>query len=512
MRTKQTRFLKDSISHSTTAATFGVLVWLGLTLLPVREASGQGRVMFSNRIGGGAGVGITLHIWGPSASAISLIGLGSNDIPSGTTHFGSASGMALIGAGGSGGSYGYATTFAQLLGAVGSNQPESALVPVGQTTTFQSGAALGAVASITDTLTGSPGIPKDAPAATFAIVAWDNSSGLYPTWAQASVGWMSSQIRAGKSARFTVTAIGGDVNSPPNLNNNQGSANGMTSFNLYGDCIYCTKPLVATGSATAVTTNSVTLNGTVNPNGYPTSAWFQWTTNINSYGNITPPTGVGSGTSPLPFWAPLAGLLPNTTYYFCALADNGSGRVSGNYGMFITLMAPTVATLPATAVTTTSATLNGTANPNGWPTTAWFQWDATTNYGNLTSVANLGSGTNAVPLSATLAVLTPSTTYHFRAAATNSAGVVYGSDQSFDTALAPLTINTGSGYWNATSSTLSYSGDAGSSHSFILLQSVDPTAPLSAWTRVATNDSNPGSFSIPPVGTAGPKYYRMKSE
>ena len=87
-------------------------------------------------------------MWGPSSTnpALALIGLGTNDNPSGTTPFGAASGMALIGAGGSGGHYGYATTFAQLIGALGANQPESILVPnpAGPTTSFES--ALGASA------------------------------------------------------------------------------------------------------------------------------------------------------------------------------------------------------------------------------------------------------------------------------------------------------------------------------------------------------------------------------
>ena len=63
MQTKKTRFLKDANSHPTTAATLGVVLWLWLTLLPVREAGGQGVVIFNNRIPGGPGVGITLHIW-----------------------------------------------------------------------------------------------------------------------------------------------------------------------------------------------------------------------------------------------------------------------------------------------------------------------------------------------------------------------------------------------------------------------------------------------------------------
>jgi len=201
-----------------------LLALLSLALmLPVRQAGGQGTVHLDNRIPGGTGVGLTLHIWGPSASApsLALAGLGSNDSPSGTTPFGSASSMFLIGVNGSGGQYGYATTFAQLIGAVGANQPENDLVPLGQTATFRSGSLLGAVAGITDTLSAvSPyatTIPADAPAATFEIVAWDNSSGLYPTWVQASVAWNGGQIYAGHSAPFTVTNIGGSINSPLRL-------------------------------------------------------------------------------------------------------------------------------------------------------------------------------------------------------------------------------------------------------------------------------------------------------
>jgi hypothetical protein len=102
---------------------------------------------------------------------------------------------------------------------------------------------------------------------------------------------------------------------------------------------------------------------------------------------------------------------------------------------------PQVSTLPATGVSTEIATLQGTVNPNFYPTTAWFQWGTTTNYGNLTSVTSLGSGTTALPLSAPLAALTRGATYHFRVAATNSRGAVYGSDQSFTTTRSPTEFN-----------------------------------------------------------------------
>src|ERR1019366_1049235 len=105
------------------------------------------------------------------------------------------------------------------------------------------------------------------------------------------------------------------------------------------------------------------------------------------------------------------------------------GPAYGGDQSFTTLGPPQVSTLPATAVSTGSATLNGTVNPNAWPTTAWFQWGTSINYGSLSSVADLGSGTAAVPLSAPLAGLTPGVTYHFRVAATNDYGLAYGSDQ-----------------------------------------------------------------------------------
>ena len=92
---------------------------------------------------------------------------------------------------------------------------------------------------------------------------------------------------------------------------------------------------------------------------------------------------------------------------------------------------PTVTTLPATAVTNTSATLNGTVNPNGLPTDYHFEWGTTPAYGNSTAVVSAGSGTLPIAAFAGISGLTPGLTHHYRLTAVNSDGTVNGNDLSF---------------------------------------------------------------------------------
>jgi hypothetical protein len=92
---------------------------------------------------------------------------------------------------------------------------------------------------------------------------------------------------------------------------------------------------------------------------------------------------------------------------------------------------PSVITLPATALGTTNATFNGTANPDGLPLSAWFQWGTTTNYGNVTPAQALGSGSGHTSFSQVIGGLVGGVTYHFRAVGSNSFYVVFGANQSF---------------------------------------------------------------------------------
>ena len=114
-----------------------------------------------------------------------------------------------------------------------------------------------------------------------------------------------------------------------------------------------------------------------------------------------------------------------------ATPSNGTAWASSAVPLFT----PLVSTLAASGVgldgTNGHATLNGRVNPNGLPTSAWFEWGATTSYGQTTAVTNLGSGVTPLDWSAELSDLTPEVRYHYRVVATNSAGLTAGADETF---------------------------------------------------------------------------------
>ena len=98
---------------------------------------------------------------------------------------------------------------------------------------------------------------------------------------------------------------------------------------------------------------------------------------------------------------------------------------------------PSARTGPASNVTSSSATVTGTVNPNGESTTYSFQFGTTTAYGSQTNPQSVGSGTQDESVSRTLTGLRPGTTYHYRLLATNASGTTVGTDMTFTTAGAP---------------------------------------------------------------------------
>ena len=195
-------------------------------------------------------------------------------------------------------------------------------------------------------------------------------------------------------------------------------------------------PTARTASATNVAATSATLRGTVNPNGEQTNYAFDWGTST-SYGQQTPATSAGSGTSAKDVSSALSGLSPGVTYHFRVTATNASGTAVGSDQTFTTHPAPNVATGGATSVSSSSAVVNGVVNPQGHRTTYFFQYGTSPSYGVQTTPGGAGSGTNNVAVHSTLTGLAPGTLYHYRLVAQNSGGTSTGSDATFTTTSSP---------------------------------------------------------------------------
>ncbi len=101
---------------------------------------------------------------------------------------------------------------------------------------------------------------------------------------------------------------------------------------------------------------------------------------------------------------------------------------------------PAVATGGASSIAQTTATLNGTVNPEGAATTYYFQIGPASGYVAMTAGKAAGSGTHTVSAAAGVGNLLPATVYHYRLVATNSAGLTYGKDRTFTTTGHPLPV------------------------------------------------------------------------
>lgn len=202
-------------------------------------------------------------------------------------------------------------------------------------------------------------------------------------------------------------------------------------------------PTLTTTAASAITTTTATTGGNITADGGAavTARGVCW-------GTTTGPTIAGShtsdGTGTGSFTSSLTGLTANTTYYVRAYATNSVGTAYGNEITFTTsqVVLPTVTTTAASAITATTASSGGnvTADGGGTITARGVCWGASAN--PTTAGSHTTDGTGSGTFTSSLTGLTPGTTYHIRAYATNSAGTAYGSDLTFTTAAVIPTLTT----------------------------------------------------------------------
>ncbi|QJE97252.1 cadherin-like beta sandwich domain-containing protein [Luteolibacter luteus] len=175
-------------------------------------------------------------------------------------------------------------------------------------------------------------------------------------------------------------------------------------------------PAATTGGSQDVTGTSVALQGVANPKGGTTFVRFEYGL-TPSYGHSTQARGIGSGTDPSIVVAQATGLLPGRTYHYRLVATNSSGTGRGEDRTFATSpMGPLATTLGATALSSTSVRLFGTANANGALAQVFFEY-GTDGVSFPNRIAITGGSVNGeveLPVQVDLADLEPDKIYHFR--------------------------------------------------------------------------------------------------
>jgi uncharacterized protein (TIGR02145 family) len=194
-------------------------------------------------------------------------------------------------------------------------------------------------------------------------------------------------------------------------------------------------PQAETMVASNTTATTTTLNGKVKANDLNTTVAFEYGTTA-SYGitvQAIPATVTGHSYTSVA--TTLNDLDPATTYHFRIKAINSCDTVYSS-DLTITMLGktPDASTMPASYVSTVSAVLNGTVNPNYLGTTISFEYGTSESYGSeISARPDLVSGNSVTNVMAALSQLNPGTVFHYRIKAVNSLGTKYGSDQTFTT-------------------------------------------------------------------------------
>jgi hypothetical protein len=209
-------------------------------------------------------------------------------------------------------------------------------------------------------------------------------------------------------------------------------------------------PTAATTPASSLGQLGATLNANTNPKGHGLSdCHFEYTDDADFDANAfahaisKPCPSKPAGSTSTPVSAQIKSLIPATAYDYRIVVTSSGGTTEGAAQTFETLpaLAPAATTNSASPVGQTTATLGGSVNPLGGPTSdCHFEYISETDFqkngfiGALSKACQVKpEGTTNTPVSANIAGLTPATAYRFRVVATNNSGTTKATDQTFST-------------------------------------------------------------------------------
>lgn len=197
-------------------------------------------------------------------------------------------------------------------------------------------------------------------------------------------------------------------------------------------------PGISDTAAREISPTGATLSAQVNPHEGDTIYRFEYGTDT-SYGSATPISKpVGDDTSNHLISEAVGGLNPGSTYHFRAVAVNFGGTTHGPDRTFNTPDTPNIESSGASSVGQGSALLTAVVSAKASPTVVHFEYGDSTAYGQRTAQIGIGDGMLSQSVASGIASLSPGSTYHFRAVATNAIGTVAGPDRVFSTPPPPV--------------------------------------------------------------------------
>jgi len=204
-------------------------------------------------------------------------------------------------------------------------------------------------------------------------------------------------------------------------------------------------PDVTPGPPSNIGAESATLSGTVNADGEgPATCRFVWGTTTEFGRTVECSAPVAEGSTGVAVGATLSGLQPDSGYCYRLQATGKNGTNPGEpwQDRCFTTRGPGIHKAWASDVASTSATLHAAIDPHAAPTSYYFQYGMSTDYGSEAPVSPgtaIGSGEGEVNVAPQrLQGLRASTVYHYRVVAVSELAphdheAFYAPDRTFTT-------------------------------------------------------------------------------
>jgi len=213
----------------------------------------------------------------------------------------------------------------------------------------------------------------------------------------------------------------------------------------------------------------------------------------------------------------LQDLMPGSKIFIRAYVMNGNNpEYSFNVKDATLPQLPAVVTQAATAITQTTATVNGSVNASNNIAAVIFEYGATTDYGQtVNATPDTVTGSENTTVSANLTDLQPNSSYHYRVKANYAnSGISFGYDNTFVTSEITLAMVTTVEVINITTTTATSGGNVtndggGAITARGVCWDTSPTPTISG--SHTTNGSGLGSFSSELTGLSPETVYYVRA-